>query len=115
MNFIKKNTFTFLLGMSIIMLTAYTVKENTTPKASQLMMVEIIFGFENNVDVSGIYTTNNDGKTNKDQELIGYVGQENISINAGKIHKYLKDTYNAGWKLESATGGDNAKRYVFRK
>lgn len=115
MSFIKNNTLAFILGMGVIMLTAFTVKENAANSKTELMMVEIIFGFENNVDVSGIYTTDNDGKTTKSQDLIGYVGQANISKNAGKIHSYLKKSYSAGWELESATGGDNAKRYVFRK
>ena len=115
MKFIKNNTLAFLLGMSVIMLTAYTVKESAAASKSELIMVEIIFGFEGNTDVSGIYTTSNDGKTSRVVDLIGYVGQENISKNAQKIHKYLKETYSAGWELESATGGDNAKRYIFRK
>lgn len=115
MNFIKNNIVAFALGMGVIMLTAYTVKENTAPKKTQLMMVEVIFGFDGNDDVSGIYTTNNDGKTTKEQKLIGLVGIENISKNAGVIHKYLKEVYAQGWELESSTGGDNAKRYIFRK
>lgn len=115
MNFIKNNIIAFALGMGVIVLTAYTVKEGTAPKKSQLIMVEVIFGFEGNDDVSGIYTTNNDGKTTKDVDLIGYVGKENISKNAGLIQQYLKKTYSGGWELESSTGGDNAKRYIFRK
>lgn len=115
MKLIKNNMIAFALGMSVIVLTAYTVKESAAPKKTQLMMVEVIFGFEGNNDVSGIYTTNNDGKTNKDVDLIGFVGSEHISKNAGAIHKYLKTTFASGWELESATGGDNAKRYVFRK
>lgn len=115
MNFIKNNLIAFALGMGVIVLTAYTVKDSAAPKQTQLMMVEIIFGFEGNTDVSGIYTTANDGKTTKVVELIGFVGSENISKNAGSIHKYLKNTFSNGWELESATGGDNAKRYIFRK
>jgi len=115
MNLIKNNLLAFALGMSVIVFTAYTVKESTAPKKSELMMVEVIFGFEGNTDVSGIYTTNNDGKTTKEVVLVGYVGTANISKNAGAIQKYLKSTFAAGWELESATGGDNAKRYVFRK
>ena len=115
MNFIKNNILAFALGMGVIMLTAYTVKEGAAPKKSQLMMVEVIFGFEGNTDVSGIYATNNEGTTKKDVELIGYVGSVNISKNASKIQQYLKKKYAEGWELESATGGDNAKRYIFRK
>ena len=115
MNFIKNNIIAFALGMGVIVLTAFTVKDSATPVKSQLMMVEVIFGFEGNVDVSGIYTTDNDGKTAKEVELVGFVGSANISKNAGAIQKYLKATFATGWELESATGGDNAKRYVFRK
>lgn len=116
MNFIKNKLFAVVLVFAVISLTAYTVKSTQASTAkTQLMMVEIIFGFEGNTDVSGIYTTSNEGNTSKVADLIGYVGQENISVNAKTIHKYLKDTYAGGWELESATGGDNAKRYIFRK
>lgn len=115
MNFIKNNIIAFALGMGVIMLTAYTVKESSAQQKTKLMMVEVIFGFEGNEDVSGIYTTNDDGSTNKDVNLIGYVGSKNIAKNAGLIQQYLKKKYSEGWELESSTGGDNAKRYIFRK
>lgn len=112
-----KNKFVAVILLFIVMsLTAYTVKTSESSKAkTELIMVEVIFGFEGNKDVSGIYTTFNNGETKKVVNLVGYVGQENISLNAKSIHKYLKDTYADGWELESATGGDNAKRYIFRK
>ena len=115
MNFIKNNIIAFALGMGVIVLTAYNVKDAATPKKTELMMVEIIFGFEANKDVSGIYTTNNAGETQKVVDLIGYVGSANISKNAGKIQQYLKKQFISGWELESSTGGDNSKRYIFRK
>lgn len=115
MNLIKNNLMAFALGMSVIVLTAYTVKESAAPKKAELMMVEVIFGFEGNNDVSGIYTTSNDGSTSKSVQLVGYVGSKNIITNSGAIQQYLKKTYAAGWELESATGGDNAIRYIFRK
>jgi len=115
MKFIKNKALAVILIFTVVSLTAYTVKNVKESPKTQLLMVEIIFGFEGNTDVSGIYTTADDGSTTKVKELIGYVGQENISVNAKTIHQYLKQTYNSGWELESATGGDNAKRYIFRK
>ena len=114
MNLKRNNIFIIAIAMAVFALTAYTVKEGGAGK-SQLMMVEVIFGFDGHEDVSGIYVTRNDGTVSKEVKLIGYVGKENISKNATLIHKYLKDTFSQGWELESSTGGDNAKRYIFRK
>lgn len=115
MNLTKNNLFAIAIACAVFVLTAYTVKEGQAEGKKQLLMVEVIFGFDGNEDVSGIYTTKNDGTVSKEVTLVGYVGKENIGKNATLIHKYLKDTYNGGWELASATGGDNAKRYIFRK
>ncbi len=78
------------------------------------MIVEIIFSFNGPQDVSGIYISKPDGKTDK-IPLIGFVGEENIQKNGITIAQQIKKIYDDGWKLESSCGGDNSKRYIFVK
>ncbi len=78
------------------------------------MIVEIIFSFNGPQDVSGIYISKPDGKTDK-IPLIGFVGEENIQKNGITIAQQIKKIYDDGWELESSCGGDNSKRYIFIK
>jgi hypothetical protein len=83
-------------------------------KGGELLVVEVIFSFDGGKDVSGIYLSYPDGKS-ETIELNGLVGKENIVKNGSIITKKFNELYAKGWVIENSCGGDNSKRYLFKK
>jgi hypothetical protein len=110
-----KSTFLtgILLALTFLVLTSMS-SVNDQNKGAEIIVVEIIFSFNGPKDVSGIYISRPDGKTEK-IPLIGFVGEENIQKNGITIARELQKIYADGWNLESSCGGDNSKRYIFKK
>ena len=102
-----------LIGLFVFLSTSFHDIQ-AQGKGKDVMIVEIIFSFNGPQDVSGIYISKPDGKTDK-IPLIGFVGEENIQKNGITIAQQMKKIYDDGWTLESSCGGDNSKRYIFIK
>jgi len=108
---------TFFAGIVFFLAAIFGTGLNSAKaqnKGTEIMIVEIIFSFNGPKDVSGIYISKPDGKTEK-IPLIGFVGEENFQKNGITIAKELQKLYTAGWNLDSSCGGDNSKRYIFSK
>jgi hypothetical protein len=103
------------LGLFLFSLLSHS---NTHAKflapATEVAVVEIIFGYHGPEDVSGIYISYPDGKAEK-IDLLGDMGTENIEKNGMTIAKTLQGFLDNGWNLISSCGGDNSKRYIFSK
>jgi hypothetical protein len=112
-NFFQKIMFSSGLIMFLILASTLTGSA-TIEKGSEILVVEVIFGFDGGQDVSGVYLSYPNGKT-ESIALVGYVGKENIEKNGVIITKKFNDLYSEGWTLENSCGGDNSKRYLFIK
>lgn len=103
-----------ILFISILLLATAFNSDLKAQKSGELLVVEVIFSFDGGQDVSGIYLSYPDGKS-ETIPLNGLVGKENIVKNGAIITKKFNELYSKGWTLENSCGGDNSKRYLFRK
>ena len=103
-----------VLLISLLVLAFTHTYAQKAQKGVQILVVEVIFSFDGAKDVSGIYLSYPDGKS-ESIPLNGLVGKENIEKNGAIISKKFNQLYGDGWILENSCGGDNSKRYLFRK
>jgi hypothetical protein len=107
--------FVFSASLTIVLILACVINISASiQKGAEILVVEVIFGFDGGQDVSGVYLSYPNGKT-ESISLVGYVGKENIEKNGVIITKKFNDLYAEGWKIENSCGGDNSKRYLFIK
>lgn len=109
----KRTLPTLFAGLLLLFFISGNI-ESHAQKGVQILVVEVIFSFDGGKDVSGIYLNYPDGKSEV-IPLNGLVGRENIEKNGAIITKKFNQLYSEGWILENSCGGDNSKRYLFRK
>lgn len=112
----KFKSLSLIFTLAFLLFTLSTQESNAKifQKGGEILVVEVIFGFDGGQDVSGIYLNYPNGKA-ESIPLNGLVGKENILKNGAIITKKFNSLYSEGWILENSCGGDNSKRYLFRK
>ena len=87
-----KTTYSLLIAATLFCLTVIGTSElQAQSNSTNVAVVEIIFGYHGPEDVSGIYISYPDGKTEK-VELLGDMGTENIEKNGITISKTIQKT-----------------------
>jgi hypothetical protein len=109
-----KRTIPTFLAVTMLFFFISGPLDSHAQKGVKILVVEVIFSFDGGKDVSGIYLSYPDGKSEV-IPLNGLVGKENIEKNGAIIMKKFNQLYADGWILENSCGGDNSKRYLFRK
>ncbi len=103
-----------ILCLALIFATSFGSTAQKIQKETEILVVEVIFSFDGGKDVSGIYLSYPNGKS-ETIPLNGLVGKESIEKNGSIITKKFNALYAEGWILENSCGGDNSKRYLFKK
>lgn len=107
--------FVLLMSLALLLSVCFTSSYGQkVQKETQILVVEVIFSFDGGKDVSGIYLSYPNGKS-EIISLNGLVGKESIEKNGSIITKKFNQLYSEGWILENSCGGDNSKRYLFKK
>ncbi len=106
--------YAILLIFALILSTSFYSYGQKSQKEFEILVVEVIFSFDGGKDVSGIYLSYPNGKS-ETISLNGLVGKESIEKNGAIITKKFNQLYSEGWILENSCGGDNSKRYLFKK